>query len=194
MQHTSNTKTDGFTLVETLVAISILMLVIIGPMTVVQKSMHNAYFANEQVTATFLAQQGIEAVRQLRDDEALEGWDDTGSGFDTSGWLQTLNTCEAASGGCGLSGSGRDKVLQSCAGIAACKVYLNEDTGEYVDNSGVHADTPFTRKITVDSFAGGDLVLVTTEVTWMNANISAGQRSVKLQTYLYDHYKRFEND
>ena len=193
MQHTSNTKTDGFTLVETLVAISILMLVIIGPMTVVQKSMHNAYFANEQVTATFLAQQGIEAVRQLRDDEALDSWDHTGTSV-TSDWTNTLITCDAAHDGCELSGTSNNKVLQNCAGIDACKVYLNEDTGEYVDNSGAYADTPFTRRIVVDPVAGGDMVLVTTEVTWMNANISAGQRSVKLQTYLYDHYKRFEND
>ena len=191
MQHPFNTKTDGFTLVETLVAISILMLVIIGPMTVVQKSMQNAYFANEQVTATFLAQQGIEAVRQLRDDEALNSWDDTGSS-DTSEWTQTLNFCTGVSGGCGLSGAGNEKVLQNCSGINGCKVYLNEYTGEYTDNSGTNVDTPFTRKIVVDPV--GDMVRVTTEVTWMNANISAGQRSVKLQTYLYDHYRRFEND
>lgn len=192
MQHPFNTTTDGFTLVETLVAISILMLVIIGPMTVVQKSMQNAYFANEQVTATFLAQQGIEAVRQLRDDEALNSWDATGTS-DTSDWVNTLTACDAAHDGCELSGTGSNKVLQNC-GVEGCKIYIEEDTGEYTDSIGGNIDTPFTRRITVDSFAGGDLVLVTTEVTWMNANISAGQRSVKLQTYLYDHYKRFEND
>jgi prepilin-type N-terminal cleavage/methylation domain-containing protein len=47
----------GFTLVETLVAVTVLLLVIVGPMTVAQKGIQNAYFANEQVTAVFLAQE-----------------------------------------------------------------------------------------------------------------------------------------
>ena len=42
--HTMHDK--GFTLVESLVAIGILLVVIIGPLTIAQKGIQQAYFAN----------------------------------------------------------------------------------------------------------------------------------------------------
>ena len=66
---------NGFTLVETLVAITVLLMVIIGPMTIAQKGIQQAYFATEQATAVFLAQEAIEAVRELRDNVALTAFD-----------------------------------------------------------------------------------------------------------------------
>lgn len=57
----------GFTLVETLVAITILMIAVIGPISLIGDSIHRAYFSKDQIIAINLAQEGVEAARQVRD-------------------------------------------------------------------------------------------------------------------------------
>ncbi|MEI6420189.1 MAG: type II secretion system protein [bacterium] len=57
----------GFTLVESLIAISILMIAIVGPMTIVQNGMNSTMYDKEQFVAQFLAQEGLEYVRNIRD-------------------------------------------------------------------------------------------------------------------------------
>lgn len=63
--------TRGFTLIETLVALSLLSVAIVAPMTLVSQSLKSAYYARDQVTAYNLAQEGIEAVRAIRDGNIL---------------------------------------------------------------------------------------------------------------------------
>ncbi len=64
-------KKRGFSLVETLVAISILMISIAGPMVLVGNGIRSSAFARDQVTAFYLAQDAIEAVRYLRDNNRI---------------------------------------------------------------------------------------------------------------------------
>ncbi len=78
--HTSSAA--GFTLVESLVAISILMIAIASPMYLAQKSLSSATLSKDQMVATFLAQDAIEAVRNIRDQIAVSS-----TGGD---WLGTL--------------------------------------------------------------------------------------------------------
>lgn len=65
-------RAQGFTLVETLVAISVLTVAIVAPMTLASQSLTAAYYARDQVTAFNLAQEGLEAVRALRDGQVLQ--------------------------------------------------------------------------------------------------------------------------
>lgn len=65
-------KEKGFTLIETLVAISLLTISIVAPMTLTSQSLTAAYYARDQITAFNLAQEGLEAVRALRDGQVLE--------------------------------------------------------------------------------------------------------------------------
>jgi prepilin-type N-terminal cleavage/methylation domain-containing protein len=155
MPSSTHTQIHGFTLVETLVAIAVLLIVIIGPISAAQKGIQQAYYANEQLSAVFLAQEAIEAVRQLRDDRALEAWDNLSANIDTSDWS-----------------------LSGCTGTGpfACAVTKDGITYE--------------RDITVGS--GADFRLVTVTMRWQNPSLFGGdEREVKLQTYLYDHYRRF---
>lgn len=61
----------GFTLVETLVAVSILSVAIAAPMALTAKSLSTAYYARDQITAFHLAQEAIEAIRHARDNNIL---------------------------------------------------------------------------------------------------------------------------
>jgi len=57
----------GFTLVETLVAISILMLSVSGPLYYASESLKAAIYARDQITAFYLAQDAFEQIRKIRD-------------------------------------------------------------------------------------------------------------------------------
>lgn len=58
---------EGFTLIETLVAIALLMLALIAPMSLAAEALTSAYYSRDQITAFYLAQEGIEIVRAVRD-------------------------------------------------------------------------------------------------------------------------------
>lgn len=61
---------EGFTIVETLVAITILMIAIVGPMTIAQRGLMASIYARDQVTASYLAQDAMEYMINFRDQNA----------------------------------------------------------------------------------------------------------------------------
>ena len=65
-------KIRGFTLIETLVAISLLMVAIVAPMSLTARSLATAYYARDQITAFHLAQEAIETIRHVRDGNILQ--------------------------------------------------------------------------------------------------------------------------
>ena len=65
------TTRRGMTLIETLVAISILSVAIVAPMSLTMQSLSAAYYARDQITAFNLAQEAIESVRSVRDGNIL---------------------------------------------------------------------------------------------------------------------------
>jgi prepilin-type N-terminal cleavage/methylation domain-containing protein len=70
-----NIRTNGFTLIETLVAILILTIAIAGPLTIASRSLNSALIAKDQMTAQYLAQDAIEYIRYARDTNSLSGGD-----------------------------------------------------------------------------------------------------------------------
>lgn len=61
-----NMHKNGFTLIETLVAISILMIAIAGPLTVANKAYTSAQDARNQTIAYNLAQEGLEYINNIK--------------------------------------------------------------------------------------------------------------------------------
>ena len=66
-----NFKKSGFTLIEALVAIGILMVAIAGPMTLTQKSLSTATESKNQMIAGELVQDAMESVKNIRDTIAI---------------------------------------------------------------------------------------------------------------------------
>ena len=56
----------GFTLIESLVAISILLLSISAPLTIASKGLASSFFARDQITAFYLAQDAVEYIRDRK--------------------------------------------------------------------------------------------------------------------------------
>ncbi len=193
-------KPRGFTLVETLVSITILLIVIIGPMTVASRGMQNAFYAGDQTTAIYLAQEAIEHIQRLRDDVALQNYQDyaavgsDGDG-DTWSWYGALNSNCRDSSGCDVNFEASPITYRDCSTAANCQLnkYTGAAFGDRVYGYTTGAEwTPsiYTRRIRVGSLSNGGLP-VTVTVSW-NSSLFRNTRTVTLQTYLYDMYQRYE--
>jgi prepilin-type N-terminal cleavage/methylation domain-containing protein len=67
-----NIKKRGFSLVETLVALFVFSIAITATMAVMSQGITNINSAKKKVTASFLAQEGIEYVRNMRDTSVID--------------------------------------------------------------------------------------------------------------------------
>lgn len=76
----SNIKNKGFTILETLVAITIILIAITGPLDIIAHSLKASYYSRDEVTAFYLAQEAIEYARnerdnnELNDNTTVDGW------------------------------------------------------------------------------------------------------------------------
>ncbi len=187
-----NKKTfSGFTLIETLVAVSIIMIAITGPYMSAERTITVASILRNKMTAVFLAQEGVEYVRVLRDkvylEECYQGsscsswWGDfssdpfnntkydiqqcsaNGCSFDMSPSKSTYSIA----GDTPFSSSNNKELFVCSAGTTCGKLYLNKTTGQYTTTAGGGAvSTTFVRTISAKLFTGSNDMEVTSTVTW----------------------------
>ncbi|MFH1292253.1 MAG: prepilin-type N-terminal cleavage/methylation domain-containing protein, partial [bacterium] len=69
--------TKGFTLIETIIAISLLTTGVVGSFALMQRVTSFTSISSSQFIASYLAQEGIEIIRNIRDTNYLElqDWD-----------------------------------------------------------------------------------------------------------------------
>ncbi len=72
------TSSKGFTLIELLIAIFVITVGLTGAFIAAQRGVLAIDYANTRFTAIFLAQEGVEIIKNIRDTNFLEGsaWDD----------------------------------------------------------------------------------------------------------------------
>ncbi|MDE2399613.1 MAG: prepilin-type N-terminal cleavage/methylation domain-containing protein [Patescibacteria group bacterium] len=71
MKFLSTKQNHGFTLVETLVGISIFTFSVLAVMSVLASGITDTSYAKQKMVAGYLAQEGIEYIRNLRDNDVL---------------------------------------------------------------------------------------------------------------------------
>jgi prepilin-type N-terminal cleavage/methylation domain-containing protein len=110
-------ENQGFTILETLVAISILVLALTAPLAIVAQALRSSYYARDQVTAYFLAQEAVEFLRNKRDYAGLqsslaaESWTDL---FNDADGDSLINIPPSTTAKAYLVRSGGDYVLERC--------------------------------------------------------------------------------
>lgn len=200
----------GFTLIEALVAIAIVTIAMGGPFWVAGQASIAAHDAKNRLVASYLAQEGIEYIRLMRDNTYLANqvtdvfYDDfLGGGVPTSinGCIGAYSTTRPGGDGsiaCALDASlpvGVGSALQVCGDLGCSDKPLHYDsaTGRYVLAGTISGSTPsiFSRSIRVyhydSDYAAGSYeakLRVDVEVKWNFRGLVSAPRSVKLTTYL----------
>ena len=78
----------GFSLVEVLIAISIFTMTIVTMMSVIGGGIADVTYARQKMVASYLAQEGIEYIRNQRDSDVLGSISTTGNG--DAGWSKFI--------------------------------------------------------------------------------------------------------
>ena len=163
-------KEKGFTLVETLVALSIFTLSILGMIVILAGGTSNVGYAKGKIVSTYLSQEGIELVRNFRDEQYLN----------SQGWA----AFQQAAAGCAVNGciiqsdrtAGYAVSMQACpppsGGAQSGCAVLSRDNG--AGSSGLHGyamlnstPTPYQREIRITQVgSSGDELRVDSIVYW----------------------------
>ena len=157
MKITNKKKNRGFTLIETLVAISILLVSISAPMTIASKGLASSYFARDQITGFYLAQDAVEYIRNTRDNNFLSGSGWLNGFPDTSGALFTVDTT--------------DGVMALCP-IEGCPTLdFNSSTGFYSHNDLNGDASIFSRAVSIQAINANEIIISVT-ISWSTGTFS----------------------
>lgn len=151
------TRLGGFTLVETMIAVTILTLAAAGPLFTASRALVASQTARSQLTASYLAQEGIEYARAMRDGAYLVAYSEGGSSISTEAWndftegsgANSIASCRTPVV-CSLDptlpmGYGSNSALYQCSGGSCTPLYLL-DNGVYTQRSNLGGtQTQFTR-------------------------------------------------
>jgi type II secretory pathway pseudopilin PulG len=172
----------GFTLIETLVAVLLLVTAIAGPLTLASKGLSSAVIARDQLNAFYLAQDAVEYVRFVRDSNKLA----------SASWLTGLTNCTGADG-CIVDSLGNDadaatggiQPVVACSG--ACPVIQKHNAGSnqvyYSYTLGTRTPQQFIRTVRITNTTVTEAVLTVT-VQWRA--MSGVQRSISVRENLFD--------
>lgn len=181
-------KKRGFTLIETLVAVTILAFAVAGPLYSASRAYSAAQTAREKLTATYLAQEGIEYVRQMRDDAYLDayraGLADPSLNVATVAWNSfttgagpfSISPCRTPAT-CKLDPV-QPESLTPCSGATCTPLYLSA-AGVYTQQSAGGSQTLYTRTIQSVQVSATE-EQITSTVTWN----SHGSQSVSITVHL----------
>ncbi|MEK7604306.1 MAG: type II secretion system protein [Patescibacteria group bacterium] len=165
----------AFTLVETLVATSIIAIAITAPLFTANRSIIAAQTSSMQLTASSLAQEGIEQVRRLRDNEYLAAYQARGTNISDTAWtrfktndpltdVNSIKDCISPNI-CTVDPIASGATLSKCVGTCQT-LYLHSTTGIYSQQStSGWVKQPYTRTIQAFDVSPTDLKVVST-VSW----------------------------
>lgn len=152
----------GFTLVEVMVALSIAAVGIIGAYELVNRSLSMSNTAAKRFGAVYLANEGLEIARNIRDTNYLKLYYD---GF--GNWDDGLDGCASGCGGDYSAGA-----LDPSPSSYNEPLKLSGGFFGYLEGN----DTAYKRKITVENRV--DYLEVSVEVKWGDGDWGGGDSAI----------------
>ncbi|MFZ1988052.1 MAG: prepilin-type N-terminal cleavage/methylation domain-containing protein [Minisyncoccia bacterium] len=159
----SSKNKKGFTLIETLVAITIVTLAVIAPFEAIQRIIIASNISREQFIASFLAQEGAEYVRFVRYNNYLAHRNESNYADHILDGLENCispNTCTVDA-----SFNAPLPTVECSASSSCVPLQYNANTGVYSQQTGAgNASSMYTRSVQIEDH--GDYQTVTVTVSW----------------------------
>ena len=151
-------KNTGFTIVESLVAIAILVFIIIGASSAIQTGISSYIFSKDQIIAFYLAQEGFEQIRNTRDENSLKNqhWL-TGLALDTSDPCFFGNAC--------IVDPVNTNTPTRCSSVGNCPVLRQNATTGFFGYDSLWPATIFRREIVLTQINSEEISIQVT-VNW----------------------------
>lgn len=186
-------STKGYSLIEVLVAIAILLVATVGPMTIASRSMQSASFSNEKTTALFLAQEGIEAFIAIRNDKTIEAFaaGDISTSWD---WVTgpDIAKCLGAQG-CNTDFASDNPLndIVSCSPPGNCRVDFNEASprARYSTHAAGGTESPYTRVIVLTPDTVNKGIKIESTVSWESHLFGGAEQKVILNGAIFNLYE-----
>lgn len=147
-------KSKGFTLLEVIAAIFVLTVGAGAAFTLIQQTLISTSLVEDRFIASYLIQEGIEIVKNIRDTNWLEEDD----------WDEGLNTSECQNG-CEADYTFTSQPDPSLPAFGSGR-FLNIDGDDFYSYSAGTA-TKFKRKITISDGGEPDKMKVSVQVSWL---------------------------
>ncbi|MDP3763113.1 MAG: prepilin-type N-terminal cleavage/methylation domain-containing protein [bacterium] len=158
-------KNKGFTIVESLVAITILVLAVIGATSAIQTGISSYIFSKNQILAFYLAQEGFEQIRNIRDENGLknQNWL-TGISADTSDPCFFGNACT-------VDPIGSSVPTRCNSGPGTCPVLRQNTSTGFFGYDPISPATIFRREIILTQINANEISILVT-VNWSKGIIN----------------------
>ncbi|MSU60550.1 MAG: prepilin-type N-terminal cleavage/methylation domain-containing protein [Candidatus Staskawiczbacteria bacterium] len=174
-----NSRVDrGFTIIELMVAIVVLSFGIMGAYGAFLPFINATYSISHKFTGVYLAQEGLEITRNLRDTNFIKSTKDK-----NVKWSDGLLDCQL---GCQLdykTGTQAETLSNRLRVYNPSEFLKINEHGLYGYDNGTN--TKFKRKVTVDNQFGADILKVSVVVAWDYNNKPYSFETIG---YLYNWY------
>ena len=165
MKRDKQTKEKGFTIVESLVAITILILAISGVSSAVRTGISSYTLSRDQVIAFYLAQEGFEFIRNMRDENALNN----------RPWLTGIAAAVGDPCHFGIAPNQNvctvDPILSTvpiqCGAPGSCPIVRQDGTNFFYGYNPAWNATKFRRQIILSQINANE-ISVTVTVDWVH--------------------------
>lgn len=145
---------NGFTLIEMIVSVAIISIAILGIFSIITNYSQKTQQEKENIIATYLCQEGIEIVKNIRDTNWVES---------AASWKDGLTTCGS---GCEADFTNNSLSAWSDSGRY---LYIENSTNlyKYIGTPYTDVKTQFKRKITITP-VGDDELDIQVDVYWFD--------------------------
>lgn len=168
---------NGFSIIEASIVLAVVSIGLLGVFSLVTQNITVQRVNRNMLVASMLAQEGIELVRSVRDNNWLDAtalWDEDIAGYAGNDFI--IDNTEILG----------DITITDVNGINNAKLYLQAGTNFYThDSGGGNTPTPYSRLITVtpDPNAPVDYYIIKSDVQWLENGVP---KDYVAETYLYN--------
>jgi len=183
MKNLKQREKNGFTLIEVITAVFIVMVAIFGIYDIINQAEVVARIASMQLTAAYLSQEGVEIVKNIRDSNYLKWYYNEAGYNQPTSWMSGLALAGAPISVNCSTGCGVDYLMSSLnPALAGQPLKFNGNFFNYSSGN----NTLYKRKITVmpqTNPLGQTYLQVAVRVDW---NDRGHNRSITVNENLYN--------